>query len=193
MLREIKFSQFGGMNTVVDSSNQGVSGSRLVRNLLLRPLGALGVPPAWTLFQPGGTTVSLAFLTNIDYLFDTGSALYFQSPDGNWWDATVGEDGQQKNEVVTWAGATISANLVLTSGQTLAFKYSSTLAWKLAASEGQGGEYTERSPVPPYYTTRYTSVRAFATGYGIRIPDPNGSNTWFLSANDDVGFYAVTV
>lgn len=192
MLEEIKFSQFGGMNTVVDSSNQGVSGSRLVRNFLLRPLGALGVPPAWSRFAPGGTNVDLAFATNIAYLFDSGAGLYFQSPDDTWWNASVNADGSQLNEPVTWTGATRSANLVLTSGQKLVFKFSSTLAWSLSANEANAGDFTERSPVPPYYGTRYTSVQAFAKTYGIRIPDGNG-NTWHLSANDDLGFYAVTV
>lgn len=193
MLNEVKFSQFGGMNTVVDSSNQGVSGSRLVRNFLLRPLGALGVPPAWTSFAPGdGAALSLAFLTNIDYMFDTGSALYIQSSDGNWWNATPRQDGTVANVPVTWAGATIGANLVLTAGQVMAFKYSSTLAWKLFASEANLGYATERCPVPPYYSTRYTTAQAFLAGFGPVFTDAQG-NTWKIIATNDTGIDAVTI
>lgn len=192
MLTKIKLSQFGGMNTVVDSSNQGVTEARLCRNFLLRPLGALGVPPAWTTFAPGDVTVSLGFLTNIDYRFDSGSALYFQSPDANWWDCSVLPDGTQRNVPVAWAGATLSADLVLTSGQVLVWKFSSILAWRLAAAQRNAGEYTERSPLPPYVTTTYTSVRAFTTGFGITMPDSEG-NTWRFRATDDTGFSAITI
>lgn len=122
MLTKVKMSQFTGVNTIADSTNQGFSSVRACKNFMLRPIGALSMFPAWSSFLPGGSLLNLGFITNIDFLFN-GARLLFQSPDGNYWNATPDQNtGVPDNAVRTFSGTPISANQTITSSQIMAFK-----------------------------------------------------------------------
>lgn len=122
MLTKVKMSQFTGVNTIADSTNQGFSSVRQCKNFMLRPIGALSMFPAWSSFLPGGSVLDLGFITNIDFLFN-GARLLFQSPDGNYWNATPDQNtGIPDNAVRTFSGTPISANQTITSSQIVAFK-----------------------------------------------------------------------
>lgn len=191
MLDKVKFSQFFGKNIVADSANIGFSSVRQCKNFFLRPLGGLSMPPRWNAFSPGGTALDLGFITNIDYLFD-GAKLLLQSSDLNWWDVTPDPiSGVPRNVVVAAPGSSLSANLVLSSSQVMAFK-DSTGNWKLSADQYAMGWATERLGTVPLYTTRYTADRAFATGFGPVFTDGAG-NLWKLQANIVTGLEAITI
>lgn len=181
MLVPIKMSQFGGINTVEDSANEGITEARYCRNFIPRPLGALGLAASYKAFAPGGSALSVGFITNIDYLFD-GARLLLQSPQGDWWDATPGNDGLPNNVTVTAPGSTLSANLVLTSSQIMGFKLSATVMMQISADQFALGAFYQRINSAPYYTTRYTADRAFTTGFGPVFTDGAG-NTWLLYAD----------
>lgn len=190
-LQKIKFSQFGGVNTVLDSSNEGVTAVRVSRNLLSRPLGALSVPPAWKSFAPGGTILDLGYVTNIDYLFD-GARLLLQAANLEWWDVTPDPTtGSPTNTVVTAPGTTLAANLSIAVNQYLAFK-DSTGNWRMTADQYAMGWATERLGTVPNYTTRYTADRAFEFGFGPIFTDSAG-NLWKLYARTGEGLDAITV
>ena len=191
MLQVLSIKQFGGKNTSVDSENIGTAMARVATNFMLRPIGGLGMPPAWTYFQPGGTTLDLGFVNNIDYLFD-GGRLLLQDSNSVWWDVTPRADGPPNNVTVSYSSSTISANLLLTSGQILAFKINANLHWKLLGDADVANYGIEKLGAVPFYTTRYTTDRAFLSGYGPVIPDGKG-NSWKMQADPVSGLYAITI
>ena len=194
MLQKVKLSQFGGINTVIDSPNAGVSEARTCQNWLLRPVGGLSLPSAFRSFSPAGTALDLGYVTTIHYLWDTGAKLYLQSPDLNWWDVTPEPDGVPNNTPVVYAGATLGANLSIGAAEVLAFKQSTTLYWQMQGDESAMGWSTTRLGFVPYLGTvaTFTGIRAFLSGFGPVFADGNGNN-WKLQADNDVGLIAVAV
>ena len=188
MLQTIQLNQFGGLNTVVDSQNAGVSSARTARNVLLRPIGALSVPPAWSSFSPGGVALDFGFLTNIDFLFNTGVRLLLQSSALDWWDVTPKADGQPVNTIVSYSGATLAANQTIAATEVMAFKLSSTVYMQIGALDFA---YTiQRVASAPYYTTAYSSDRAFTTGFGPVFADAAG-NSWLWRVDPVTGLEVV--
>ncbi len=174
-LEKIKLSQFGGVNTILDSANAGVSKVRVCRNMLLRPLGALSVPPRWSSFTPGGTALDLSFITNIDYLFDTSIRLLLQDETAQWWNMTPRSDNAiPEMTVVSYSGSTLGADLTVASGEYLAFKQSDGTMTQLGADGAATGWFTERRGIVPYYSTLYSADRAFLNGFGPVFVDGAG-------------------
>lgn len=194
MLVKFKMAQFGGLNTVEDSMNEGLVEARYCRNFITRPLGALGVAPAYKAFQPGGSALSLGFTNLVDYLFDvsSGAQLVIQDEASNWWDVTPQADGMPRNITVATPASPLSANLTLTSGQILAFKISSTQMIRGGADLAALGSFYQGMTVAPYATTTYTTQRAFNYGFGIVFPADGAGNTWKLISGLQ-GLVGVTV
>ena len=193
MLKKIKISQFGGINTITDSSNLGVSEVRECKNFILRPLGGLSVPPSWASFTLNGTALDLGYINNVDLLFDTGKRLLLQSQDLNWWDVTPGDDGVPINTVLASAPSVIlSANLLVAYGKVLAFKRSVSNFQRLTADQFAMGWATESLGSVPFYSTLYSSDQAFAYGYGPVFTD-SATNKWRLFADNATGLNAVTI
>jgi hypothetical protein len=189
-LEKVKLSQFGGVNTIMDSGNAGVSKSRVCRNILLRPLGAMAVPPRWASFSPAGTLLDLGFITNIDFLFDTSIRLLLQDEASAWWDASPHPvTGAPENVIVSYSGSTISADLTVTSSQYLAFKQSDGTVIQLGADAAANGWFTERRGTVPFYSTLYSADRAFVNGVGPVFQDGAG-NSWRLQASSAFGIVA---
>jgi hypothetical protein len=185
MLQHFKLAQFGGINTVLDSTQANGTAARECVNMILRPLGGLGVPAAWIPFAPGGAALDLGFLTNIDFLFD-GARLLLEDNAGNWWDMTPQSDGTPKAEVVAAPGVTLSANLAVAEGLVMGFKLNPTTFMQLGADASAAGWFIGRINSAPYWTTRYTADRAFRFGYG-----PVFAGKWRLAADPVEGLVAV--
>jgi hypothetical protein len=191
MLEEIKIAQFRGINTITDSSNLGVAMARECKNNFLRPLGGLSVPAAWNALTCNGTALDFGFVNNIDYLFD-GARLLLQSATGEWWDVSPDPTtGTPMNSIVSYAGSTLVADLTLTAGQYLAFKYGSNY-FQSGADQRAMGWFIENLGNVPYYTTRYTSDRAFENGFGPKFTDGDG-NVWKYRALPGLGLDAYIV
>lgn len=196
MLQEIKLSQFGGINTEVDSNNAGVGICRQARNFILRPIGGLGVPPAWSYFLPGGSRLDLGFINTADYLFALGARLLLQSAQGTWWDVTPRPgDGQPANVTVATPSSPLSANLVLSASKVFAFATGDPgTHWRMGASDALLTWWTERMGAIPYAVTTYATDRAFAYPYGPVFTDPVSGQLWKLGADDDLqGVFAETI
>lgn len=190
-IRKIKISQFRGRNTQTDSSNLGVGGVRQCRNFFLRPMGALSVPPAWNSFSPGGVALNLGFINNIDFLFD-GARLLLESSSGEWWDVTPDPlTGSPSNTIVAYASTEITADQTFTSGQVMAFKQGSNYM-QMGADAVAMGWFTYPLGAVPYYSTRYTSDRAFAFGFGPVFVDSSG-NSWKYRALPGEGLDVITI
>ena len=192
MLEKFRIQQFGGLQTVTDSNNIGVTSARECKNFLLRPLGALSVPAAWTAFSPGGTALDLGFLTTIDLLFDTGIRLLLQSPDLQWWNATPEDDGTLSNTVVSYSGSTISSDQAVSASTVLAFKKGSSLNWQLGADSAIDNYFTIKLGFVPYAGTTYSADRAFVTGVGPVFTD-GGGQQFRLTADNASGVYALRI
>ncbi len=193
-LEEIELKQFGGVNTIMDSGNAGVSKSRVCRNLLLRPLGALSVPPRWSSFSPNGTALDLGFITNIDFRFNAGVDLLLEDElqlgTESFWNCTpdpltglivpVRED---------YSGTMLSANLAISASQVLAFKQADGTNWQLGADAAALGHFTQKLGSVPYSTNVYTSDQAFRFGFGPVFTDSAG-NQWKLRVSTVFGLLA---
>lgn len=193
MLKTIEFSQFGGVNTVLDSSNAGVSEARVCRNFILRPLGGLSVRPGWTAFSPGGIALDLGFITSVKYLLDTGVRLILQSPDLTYWNVTPDVNGLILPTAVSTPSATPqTADLILMPGEYIAFKYSTT-SLLLLCDQNHLGWYTQSIGIP---TTEFTvtddMVFTVASGFVLRMEDDT-SNTWEFSVSNDGNLFVTTV
>lgn len=183
-LEKKPWPQFNGLNTVLDSTQAEGSAARECTNFLLRPIGGLGVPAAWTSFAPGGVALDLGFLNNIDFLFD-GAPLLIQDPDGNWWDVSAQEDGTPRNVVVTAPSTPRLTDLLVAEGLVLAFKLGPTTYIQLGADDASAGWFMERLPTVTKCTTRYTAPLAFGGGAGIVF-----ANRWKLAADPERGLIA---
>lgn len=195
MLQEIKLSQFGGINTEVDSNNAGVGICRQARNFILRPIGGIGVPPAWSYFSPNGVRLDLGFINTADYLFSAGVRLIVQSPNGTWWDVTPKPgDGQPINVTVATPASYLSANLVIPASKVFAFATAdSGINWRMGASDSFLSWWVERLGTLPYSVTNYSADRAFSYPYGPVFTDPVSGQLWKLGADDEIGVIAETI
>jgi len=194
MLEDVKIAQFRGINTITESSNLGVAMAREAKNFVLRPLGGISVFGAWNSLTCNGTALDFGFVNNVDYLFDEGARLLIQAPNGEWWNATPDfSTNSSPDNTVSYSGATISANLVLTAGQYMMFKDTINNTYtQIGADDKAMNYFYEKHGRVPFYTTRYTSDQAFASGFGPVFTDSNG-NKWKLQADNGLGLYAVTI
>lgn len=190
MLETIVISQFSGINTQADSANLGVSALRECRNFILRPIGGIGVPASWPRFTCNGTILSLGYINLIDYKFSSTARLLVQADDDNWWNFTPKEaDGQPANVIVAApGGTTISTNLTLTTGQIMAFNYSSGNI-RLGAGDVSRSWFTNPIGIVPYATTTYTTDQAFTKGFAPVFTDDSGDK-WKLYVDNNTGIYA---
>lgn len=189
MLESISIANFSGLNTQADSSNTGATAFRECRNFILRPIGAIGVPAAWPRFTCNGTVLSLGYINLIDYKFAAGIRLLIQADDDNWWNVTPKEsDGQPTNTIVAAPGSSLSADLVLTAGQIMAFYFTSGYI-QVGADDYAKSWFTVPIGSVPNATTTYSADRAFAKGYGPVFTDGNG-NKWKWFVDNTTGLYS---
>lgn len=191
MLQKVKMSQFSGIQTETDSQNQGISAAREVRNLFLRPLGALSVPAAWNSFSPGGTALDLRIITTVF----NGGRLLIQSPDGSWWDctataATLGLITPTK--VAAPSAAAQAFDFLVISPDTIGFKIDATHITELWVDQDTGIWYLtgHDATFPPSITTDIAF--SFASGFALKIRDSSG-NTWKFFMTNDGNLQVITV
>lgn len=102
--------------------------------------------------------------TTMDFLHGTASKFYMQSPDLSWWDCGPTSAGLLTPAGITYAGASISADLTIAATQSYGFSFTGkTYRWWV----GTDGAISLREYVAVSGLTEYTTTRAFATGYGL--------------------------
>ena len=189
MLTKIKLSQFGGINTEMDSSNAGVSDVRECKNFLLRPLGGLSVPPAWSYFAPGGVRLDLGRF--VDFYFRNTGAIVIQSSDGTWWQLKTDANGNVYTEIVADPVTYRTSDFVIENYQTLALASAVGAIGIFANEEGIYNQQLGHLQGTTYIETVYAF--SWASGFALKIKDNDG-NTWkTVITNEEGGIEGETI
>lgn len=192
MLTKIKLSQFGGINTILDSTNAGVSEVREAKNFLLRPLGGLGVPAAFSSFNPGGTILDLGFF--VDFYFPEGSRLIMQASGGQYFHIVPDVDGRLYGvPIADPVASPQTEDLVVGLDENIGIDSDSGIIG-IFSDKTHGGVYFQNVGFITFRQTRFEGdiVFTIASGKSILMDDSNG-NTWRLSINDTGEIVSTTV